>query len=217
MRTISSVVENIISESPFYAEAIAEGVANNSEIARRIRPLVEKRLLEKVSHAAVSMALHRLEKNIRRAPAGEDVLKKITDITVRSNLVEFVFPNEVDIVPIVNALSRNARKRKDAFINFSRGLHESLLIVNREYEREVAAMAKSKQVQKVEGLSAITMQLPQESVALPGIYYPILKAIAWEGISFVEVMSIDTEFSIIFHDADVDRAFSVLKRITAAG
>ena len=217
MRTISSVVENIITESPFYAEAIAEGVANNSEIARRIRPLVEKRLLEKVSHSAVAMALHRLEKNIRRAPAGDDVLKKITDITVRSNLVEFVFPNEVDIVPIVITVSRSARKRKDAFINFSRGLHESLLIVNREYEREVAAMAKSKQIQKVEGLSAITMQLPPESVAMPGIYYPILKAIAWEGISFVEVMSIDTEFSIIFHDTDVDRAFSILKRITAAG
>lgn len=212
MRTISSVVESIIAETPFYAEVMAEGVANNSEIARRIKPQVEKQLLEEVSEAAISMALHRLQRGMKR-PEKSNILGKISDITVRSNLMEFVFPNSVDIAAVVNAISTAARRRKDAFINFSRGLHESLLIVNKEFEK---AVAKHKHSQKIVGLSAITMRLPEESVDMPGVYYPILKAIAWEGISFVEVMSIDTEFSIIFRDADIDRAFSVLKRITAS-
>lgn len=215
MRTIASVVEGIIEESPFYAETLAEGIANNSEIARRIKPFVEKKLLEKVSEAAVSMALHRLQKNVRRDSSGADAIKKISDLTVRSNLVEFIFPNSVDLVQIMNAISRAARKRKDSFVNFSRGMHESLLIINRDSEKEIASVAKNKFTQRVEGLSAITMRLPPESVSMPGIYYPILRAIAREGISFVEVMSVDTEFSIIFKDADIDRAFSVLKRITA--
>ena len=215
MRTISSVVEGIIGESPFYAEVLAEGIGRNAEIARRIKPLVEKRLLETVSEAAVAMSLHRLQKGYRKGATGQDVLKKISDITVRSNLLEFVFPNTVEFSTIVEAVSRVARRRKDVFINFSRGLHDSLLIVNSEFEREVVAAAKNKQTQKIEGLSAITMRLPPESVTMPGVYYPILKAIAWEGISFVEVMSIDTEFSILFKDVDIDRAFSVLKRITS--
>ena len=216
MRTISQVVEGIIEESPFFGESIAEGIANNSEIARRIKPLVERRLLESVSESAVAMALHRLGKNFRRPEFVGNVLKGISDITLRSSLVEFIFPNTVDIFPIVEAVSRAARRHKDSFVNFSRGLRESLIIVNKEFDREVVTAAGRKHTQRIEGLSAITMRLPPESVAMPGVYYPILKAIAWEGISFVEVMSIDTEFSILFKDADIDRAFSILKRITTS-
>ena len=215
MRTISSIVEAIIAQSPFYAEAIAEGIVNNAEIARRIKPLVEKRLLEDVSEAAVSMALHRLEKTMKM-PETTGILPRISDITVRSNLVEFVFPNAEDMFSVVDEVSRLARKRKDAFVNFSRGLYGSLLIVSKEFEKDAARAARRARAERVGGLSAITMRLPDECVEMPGVYYPLLKAIAWEGISFVEVMSIDTEFSIIFKDEDVDRAFSVLKRITAA-
>ena len=65
------------------------------------------------------------------------------------------------------------------------------------------------------GLSAITMRLPEESLSVPGVYYPILKALASEGISFEEVMSVRTEFGILIRDVHVDRAFSVLKRLTS--
>jgi hypothetical protein len=91
-----------------------------------------------------------------------------------------------------------------------------MIIVDREYADGVAkALKKQRSVKKIEGLSAITMRLPESALNVPGVYYPILKALAMEGISFVEVMSVRIEFSIIFEDKDVDRAFSVLKRITS--
>ena len=215
MRTISQAVEEIIQRSPFLAETIAEGVANNAEIARRIKPDVEKRLLEKVSESAIAMALHRMSKQIKRPQFGEKMLKQMNDITVRSNLVELVFSNS-DAPELLDALMGIAKKRKDTFVNFSRGLHESLLVVNRESEGDLAAvLRKQKNVRRKDGLSAVTMRLPATSLNVPGVYYPILKAIAHEGISFVEIMSVDTEFSILFEDKDVDRAFSVLKRITS--
>ena len=62
MRTISQVVEEILQRSPFLVEAMHEGIANNAQIARRIRPDVEKRLMEEVSEGAIAMALHRLLK-----------------------------------------------------------------------------------------------------------------------------------------------------------
>ncbi len=215
MRTISQVVEEVIQRSPFFAEAIAEGIANNAEIARKIKPDVEKRLLEEVSESAIAMALHRLSKHIRRPHFGEKMLKQVHDITVRSGLVEFVFSNS-DAPELLDALLASAKKKRHTFVNLSRGLHESLLVVNRDFEDEIAAvLRKQKNLRRKDSLSAITMHLPKVSLNVPGVYYPILKAIAWEGISFVEVMSVDTEFSILFEDKDVDRAFSVLKRITS--
>ena len=216
MRTISHVVEEIIQRSPFLAEAIAEGVANNAQVARRILPDVEKRLLEKVSESSIAMALHRMGKRFHRVPYSEKFIKQMSDITVRSGLTEFVCANSSALPHVLDVLSKSASKRKDTFLNFSRGLYESLIIVNKEFEREVEHILKGeKRTRKLGGLSAITMRLPEASLTVPGMYYPILKAVAAEGISFVEVMSVRTELSIIFADKDIDRAFSVLKRITS--
>ncbi len=215
MRTISQVVEDIIQRSPFLAETIAEGVANNAQIARTIRPDVEKKLYEKVSEASIAMALHRLQKRLKKPVFGEKMLKHIHDITVRSNLVEILFDNS-DATELLEEIVRAARKRKDTYVNFSRGLHESLLVVSTEFEAELAAvLKKQKNLRRKRGLSAVTIRLPEASLTMPGVYYPILKAIAWEGISFVEITSVDTELNILFEDKDVDRAFAVLKRITS--
>ena len=215
MRTISQVVEEIVQRSPFLVEIMAEGLANNANIARRIKGDVEKRLLEKVSEQSIAMALHRLSKTVRRPIFGTRFLKKMSDITVRSNLVEVICPNSVNLHTLLKLISRSADKEKDTFVNFSRGLHESLLIVNKELEHTVLkALEGEKGVRSRAGLSAITLRLPEGSLNVPGVYHPILGAVAREGISFVEVMSVNTEFSIIFEDKDVDRAFSVIKRLT---
>lgn len=216
MRTVSQAVEQVMAKSPFYAEAIAEGVASNAKIARAIKQDVEKILYEKVSEEAISMALHRMGKSLKRPIFGVRFLKKLSGITVRSNLVELVCGNSPELPELLEEVSRHARRRKDTFINFSCGLHESLVILDAETEHELRGhLKRMKHVRRVSELSAITLRLPEESLAVPGVYYPVLKALAMEGISFVEVMSVRTEFSIIFEDKDVDRAFSVLKRITS--
>ncbi|MBI5645008.1 hypothetical protein HY970_02810 [Candidatus Kaiserbacteria bacterium] len=216
MRTVSQAVERILEKTPFLAEVVAEGVGNNAAIARKLRPHVEEYLFENVSESSISMALHRVSKRRGVQPYGTKLLKLMKDITVRSNLIEFTCPNSLASVELFEALSKSAKRHKDAFLNYSRGLHESILIVSRDLEGEVAAILKGqKGITRKDGLSAITMRLPENSLTVPGVYYPILKAIALEGISLVEVMSVLTEFSIIFEDRDVDRAFSVIKRITS--
>ena len=44
----------------------------------------------------------------------------------------------------------------------------------------------------------------------PGVYYSILKQLAWEGINLVEVSSTYTELTLILHEKDINRAFSII-------
>ncbi len=216
MRTISRAVEEVIARSSFLMEAMIEGIANNAQIARRIKPDVEKRLYEEVSEAAIAMALHRMTKDIQRPHYGAGFLKKMSDITVRSNLVEFAFANSHEAQSALEMISKKAHRARDTFFNLSRGLHEVILIVNAELALDVAhALKHVPSIRRLDDLSAITMRLPEDSLNVPGVYYPILRSLAMESISFVEVMSVRTEFSIIFRDSDVDTAFSILKRITS--
>ena len=172
--------------------------------------------MEEVSEGAIAMALHRLGKDIKRPIFGERFLKRMSDITVRSNLIEFSCAASAELPHLLDVLGKAAGKRTETFFNYSRGLYESVIIVSKEFEQEVdAALTHEKDVRKVLDLSAITLRLPQESLNVPGVYYPILKALAMEGVSFVEVISVRTELSILFEEEDVDRAFAVIKRITS--
>src|SRR3989344_6340125 len=98
MKTVSQAVEEIIQHSPFLAEIMSEGLANNAQIARKIKPEVEKLLFEEVSEVSISMALHRLSKDIQSPVFGTRFLKHIVSITVRSNLVQFICPNISDLL-----------------------------------------------------------------------------------------------------------------------
>jgi aspartokinase len=61
-----------------------------------------------------------------------------------------------------------------------------------------------------DNLASITIKLPTENIEISGIYYYILKRIAWEGININEVISTTNEFTIVVRDKDIDRAFSIL-------
>lgn len=216
MRTISQVVEEVVGRSPFLAEAIAEDVANNAKVARKIKPEVEKRLLEEVSEASVAMALHRLSKEMKRPQFGARFLAKMSDITVRGDLVQFVCPNSTDVSEALESVARGIGSVRGVFFNYARGLHETVLIVSGDMQEKVAcAFQGVSGVVQTTGLSAVTMRLPEESLAVPGVYYPILKAVALEGISLEEVLSVRDELSIVVADRDIDRTFSVIKRITS--
>jgi len=168
MKTISQVVEGVIHRSPFLSEAIAEGLANNAQIARRIKPEVEKILLEEVSEGSIAMALHRISKTSAVVPFGTRFLRQMSDITVRSNLVQFVFPESADVSAVLERVSRIAKNKKGVFLNFSRGLHESLLIVSQEIEDEVlVSFGNQKYLKRIGGLSAITMRLRSRASTFP--------------------------------------------------
>ena len=62
----------------------------------------------------------------------------------------------------------------------------------------------------MENLSSITIKLAQESTEISGIYYYILKQLAWEDIALVEVLSTTNEFTLIMEDSYVEQSISLL-------
>jgi len=68
-------------------------------------------------------------------------------------------------------------------------------------------------VSSYERLAAVILRLADDTVLTPGIYYLILKQLAWENINLVEVVSTFREFIMIIQNSQVDRAFSILKTL----
>ncbi len=213
MITVPEAVERIVTHTPFIEEGLRDGLLNLSAVARRLRPEVEKRLAHEVSEAAIMMGLRRLAIRLRKRsrPLG-NVLRRIGDLALRSDLVEFTFQTSATILDRKRQLLDAMAKRRDTFVAITQGISEVTLIVSRTAAADVARLfAGEREVARLEDLSSITVRLPEKAVGIPGVHYSILKQLAWHDINVVEVVSTYTELSIVLANADVDRAFVVLK------
>lgn len=129
--------------------------------------------------------------------------------------MEFAFENSSTLLESQRILLDQISSEKNSFFTTSAGVYETSLFVSQNFEKQAKSIFQDEKLRyEMKDLSAITLILPKEAVFVPGVYYSVLKALAWEGINFVEVVSSYTELTIILQNSNVDRAFSVLKNLS---
>lgn len=212
MITISQVVVEIIRQTPFLEEDITRGLINYSALAREIKPGLERKLLKKIKTGAIIMALRRTSKKIKSKLALKNVFKSTPDMIVRSNLVEFTFINSPSLLTKLRELLEKIEDQNRFFITITQGVFETGVIVSKDLEKRIESIFKVEKVKsKLIDLSSITIKLPEENISTPGVYYFILKSLAWKNINVIEVVSTYHENTLILKTNDVDEAFSILK------
>lgn len=219
MRTISSVVKEIIEKSPFLEEILVSEVCNLSALAKKIKKKVEKKLLKEVKEGSVIVALKRLAKEKKEIKKElEEKIKKVfgekLDLIVKSNLVEYSFLNSDSLIEKQKHLLKQLESQRDYFFAMARGTNETTFVVNQNLEKKIEEIFKNeKMIKKLKDLSSLTIKLPEKVLFLPGVYFFFLRALALEKINVIEVISTFRELNIILEDKDIERAFSVLRNI----
>ncbi|GAB5551516.1 MAG: hypothetical protein Sapg2KO_11070 [Saprospiraceae bacterium] len=214
MIKISTVVQDLVETSPFLTEALQDGLINVSSLARRLQPEVAKRLGKDVRESAIVMAINRLQfGELVYVDRGlKQFFSQLSDIGVRSNLVDFTFRNSATLYQGIGRLLQVIHNRyANSFYSFSQGVSETTIIVTDAVQEEVHQLFARETLQsKRENLSAITLMLPKENRQLYGVYYYILKELAWKGINLVELISTSNEFTVLVSNEDLNQTFTVL-------
>jgi len=214
MITVAMAVERVIKKRPYIEEALAEGIINLSALARLILPEVRDITFKKAQKGAVLMALKRMPKTIKTTTKVKSVLEKSHDLITRSSLVEFTVLNSDFSVGKHRKIIEVVESTGQYFLTITQGMFETTVIVSREIGGQIKKILGEKQIiSNFDNLSSITVRLPGKTTLTPGVYYSILKILAWEGINIVEVVSTFSEFTIILEDREMERAFLLLKNI----
>jgi hypothetical protein len=215
MRTIAEALAGIIRRSPYLEEALGLGLLNHSALARHLKPDVEREVMKKVKDGALIVALNRLAQTLRAKEGRPKALfRKAPDLIVRLNLFEITTANSDTLAQKQRKLLESLNPRAPFFVTFTRGINETTTIASRELrERVVAAFKNETVISRISGLASVTVMLPKGTALIPGVYSYILKALVWEGINVVEVVSTLNEFTIVLEDKKIDSAFSVIKRL----
>ena len=209
MISIPVAVEEVVKKKPFLEGALVDGLINLSALARQIKPEVEERIGKTVNDSAVIMALNRLVPRLELMSAMKikNVVENMGDIVVRSNLSDFTFLNTSTLYGLQARLLNEVHSLKNVFCTFSQGIYETTLVVSDSIVPLVKELfANERIISSNTNLSLITVRLPSENTACPGVYYYLFKELAWDNINIVEVISTANEFTIVVGDHDIHRA-----------
>jgi hypothetical protein len=210
---ISQAIDEIIPKSPFLEEALAEGLINITALARRIKPEIEKRLFKEVKTSAVVMAISRRPSTmtLRTSRIVKEFMRELGDTIVRSDISEFTFLNSGDLSSANMRLMKAASDEKDLFCTISQGIFETTIVVSTILNDRVATIYEAERmINSKSQLCSITLRLPQRNTEVSGVYYYLLKNLAWAGLNICEIISTSNEVTFVVAESDVDRAFSIL-------
>lgn len=216
MGSIGKITEDIINKSPFLREAMTDDLINISALARKILPEIEQITGKKVKEGAVVMAIKRMTPGLYRKLNIKinNVMGDLGDFLVRSNLTDYTFENSESLKTKQSELLREIHKDNASFFTLCKGVSETTFIVSSQQAETIERIFKEERLKSnTKNLASVTVKLPLINTEVYGIYYYILKHLAWEGINIIEIMSTSNEFTVVVRQNDVDQAFKILMNL----
>ncbi|HZV65255.1 MAG TPA: hypothetical protein VFG03_10170 [Telluria sp.] len=216
MLSIATKVEQIVSESAFLTEGMALGLINLSELARQLRPQLESDLWKPVGQAAVVMALRRLSERLPHQGQSQPIMlpPRMGELTTRTELTISTYRLSDDSHECQRNLLALAEPYPGMFVSVTRGVYEMLVVCSRPLSHLVEeAFGAERLLARADNLSALTLRLNPETRGTPGIYHAVLKKLAWDKISVVNMMCTYSELTILLEQSQTGAAFSVLSQI----
>ncbi len=215
MVTASHIAKNIVKRRPFLEEALSRGLINYGALADFLKPEIEKELGKTVDRAAILMALRRLKDELEKSFVRQAPVKfRESDITIKSDLIEFTYLKSHSIIDSIRKLYDSIDFSKGDFLTITHGLYEITIIASKKYKIKIEKVFSSERlVKEISGLSSLTVRIPEDAVNTIGLFYVLTKAINWENIPIVEIVSTLTELTFILKEDDISRAFGVIKGV----
>ncbi|GAA3570859.1 hypothetical protein [Snuella lapsa] len=216
MKTVSNCVEDILITQPYLEEALSRNIINFSALALELTEPISKMLKKDVKPGAIMMALRRYSPptTLTNSVKMKKVIQNLGDITVRSNLTDFTVRNSDTLINNHAKILERINQESKLFYTFTRGIHESNIIVSSSLKEFINEQLRNETFLATQsGLSAISINLPQDNSKIAGLYYHFFKRLAWEGIVLYEVLSTTNEFTILVEDEYVDKAFTAIKKV----
>ncbi|MFH1102111.1 MAG: hypothetical protein V1726_08785 [Methanobacteriota archaeon] len=213
MVTISHVVQKLVNDQMCVLESIDQGIISYSALAKKLQPDIENELGKKIKTHAIIMALHRYEEKLKQKHTpitfdyhSEIILKTdICDISVRRSLTLFdTLKKLYDIVHFEDG----------DLLNIVHGRCEVSIVTNERYRRQTLDFLKKEHIINVEkNLVCLTLTFPKEYLRTPGVIFQIARSLAWDNINIFEIVSTNTELSLIIAKTDAIKGYTTLEKM----
>lgn len=212
MISLPQAVHNLIDRSPFIKEALSAGLINNTSLARHLQDDVTRLIKKEATISAIRSAIDRMPiDTIYQLDKSLSVfMKQLGDINVRSELIDYTFRNSPTLLNAQVQFLKSIDTSKKYFYSLSKGVNETTIVISQHLSASLEEhFERERQIMKREDLAAISIMLPERNLDVHGVYYTILKQLAWKAINVVEIISTSYEITLVVENQDVKPIFDI--------
>lgn len=201
MKTIPQIVRRELEAEPLLLEFLTQGLGNISAVAKRLLPLFEAELQQKVKLSAVSMAIRRYLDEEQQRGAADWMFPANLEITSKSNIYEVAFKRSKRASAICDRIRQSVNISSGDFLSIVEGTYEVVVFTNQKHKSEVRkTLSRSKISSELDNLAYVTVNWERVTKDIPGIYYRITRSLALKGLSIQSFHTIGAEMVLFFKE-----------------
>lgn len=208
MITISSAVQQILSEDGFVIEAMQRGLLNVSAYAKHIHKAVEVKTMKPVKKGSIVVALTRIAHNLKSQKEFNPKVE-ISSMSITTNLSEVTFETTQANVEKLMSLEKKLIKDKD-FFTVTEGLHEITIILSSDSKDKVLSHFDMSPKVVIDDLVAISVRFSTYYIDVPNTIYSLVGALAVRNINLMEIVSTYTELTFVVFRKEMDTTIQAL-------
>jgi aspartokinase len=213
MVTISHVVKKLVDNRIFIQEPMKNNIISYGSLAKQLQPEIEEELGVSVKRHAIEMALRRYSEQLqnRHKTVSFDYS---SDIIMKTQVCDISVLRSPSLISQIKKLYDIVNLEKGDILNIIYGSHEVSIVTNERYKQKFLGILKREKVLNVEEhLISLTMTFSKDFLYTPGVIFNIIRNIAWENINIFEIVSTNTELTVIIHKNDAVKGYKALEKL----
>ncbi|MBL7169781.1 MAG: hypothetical protein ISS48_02085 [Candidatus Aenigmarchaeota archaeon] len=213
-KSISEIVREQIETMPYVKTALELDLLNFSAFSRHLIPKIEKELGKKVSNQAVTVAIIRYQKDMKKTKISKKLRKGIADcnISMRSDVIDLTLERTPEAQEIVEKFNKEIDWKRGGIMFVVQGRAEVEVILDREnYNKIKENIPENLTVNVIKKLSLISVHQPSTDLTfVPGFYTFLLDKLSMNNINVLQIMSTLTELIIVVSQEQAPKTHEIL-------
>lgn len=213
-QSLSRIVYRLVDADPSLRECLTRRLVNYSELARRLKPIVEKESGRSVSIEAVKTALIRYASRLREQEPttlqgkllevlANSILEIRTGVTVATVKLHAL----PELVKVAAELVGRTR-----LLFFMQGFTSITLIVGSEYFEHIRRrVGENGFIEVYPDQALLVIVSPPEVITTPGFIAYVTSLLARNGININQIESVHTDTILVLSPEDALKAFQLLR------
>jgi len=212
MKTVSSVVKEMIETKPFLLEAMIRGIVSFNSLAESVKTDVEQEVGKEVTQSSIVMALRRLSEDLQKRREELTSRSMQYEITMRTRIFDINLVKDDAILNSLHQVYQMVSIQRGDFLNVSIGNNEISIAVSQKYREQVMELFQQAEIiHAKDDLVAVTVLFSGDFIHTPGVVYEAVRRLAWENINVFEIISTTSELTFVVGKEDSLKAFDSLQ------
>jgi hypothetical protein len=209
MLKITDAIKSIVAENPLLQFGMQNRLLNLTQTAVYLRPLVEVKAKKEVTVSALTMALSRLQNEIKKTALQREIYH-MDQVSMHTGLSTYTFTKTPETHAGVNKLYQSVQ-RAHGYITIAQGTTQITVILDSRFSDKVKQYVSARPRFHHKNIASVGVSFDEKYLQVPGIIYIVLQQVMLLNINILEVSSTYTELALYVAEEDLKTAFEALQ------